>query len=212
MPDTRERTTRIFLIDDHPAVRDGLKLLFSGTAYKICGEAENGAGALAAIGPSGAGLAILDISLGDESGLALIAALCRQGVAVLIYSMHEDVDIIEKSFTQGAAGYVSKREKSVALRQAVADVLAGHRHLSPRVARCFADRALSPPPAEQGRALSEREKEILALLGRGEANADIAVALEISIRTVETHFVRIIAKLKLGGMKELRRHAILNKR
>ena len=211
MPDNAGNTRRIFLIDDHPAVRDGLKLLFSGAAYTICGEAENSADTLARIGPSTAELAILDLSLGDESGFELIGELRRRDVATLIYSMHEDTGAIRKSFALGAAGYVSKREKSTILRQAVAEVLAGRRYVSPRVAQSFADGELAEPQSSREQSLTEREHQVLSLLGRGEANADIAVALAISVRTVETHFVRIIAKLKLGGMRELRRYAIQNK-
>jgi DNA-binding NarL/FixJ family response regulator len=206
-----ENVVQIFLIDDHPAVRDGLKLLFSGASYRVCGEAENSVEAFERIGASGAELAVLDLSLGDESGFDLIAGLCRLGIAVLVYSMHEDAATIEKSFRLGATGYVTKREKSDVLRLAVADVLAGKRYVSPRAAQSMTDRALSSSPVKQECLVSERERQVVALLGRGESNADIAAALAISIRTVETHFVRIIAKLKLDGMKELRRYAIQNK-
>jgi DNA-binding NarL/FixJ family response regulator len=211
MSDRTEPAARIFLIDDHQAVRDGLKLLFSGASYRVCGEAETRSEAFERIDGSGADLAIIDLSLGEESGFELIAEICRMGVAVLIYSMHEDAEMIQKSFTLGATGYVTKREKSAILRQAVADVLAGRRCVSPRAAQSMADRVLSAPQVHQEQLLSERERQIIALLGRGESNRDIAVALAISIRTVETHFVRIIAKFRLGGMKELRRHAIQNK-
>lgn len=212
MTDSTENPHRLFLVDDHPAVRDGLKLLFSTAAYTICGEAENSAETLARVSQSGAGLAILDLSLGDESGFELIGELRRRGVAILIYSMHEDAGIIRKTFDLGASGYVSKREKSAILRQAVVEVLAGRRYVSPRAAQSFADEELATPLRDrEQQSLTEREHQVLALLGRGEANADIATVLAISIRTVETHFARIIAKLKLGGMKELRRYAIQNK-
>lgn len=211
MSDRTEHAARIFLIDDHQAVRDGLKLLFSGASYRVCGEAETRSEAFERIGGSRADLAIIDLSLGEESGFELIAEICRMGVTVLIYSMHEDAEMIQKSFTLGATGYVTKREKSHVLRQAVAEILAGRRYVSPRATQSLTDRALSAPQVNEKFLPSERERQILSLLGRGESNADIAVALAISIRTVETHFVRIIAKLKLDGMKELRRYAIQNK-
>lgn len=211
MQKTAENVAHIFLIDDHPAVRDGLKLLFSGASYLVCGEAETSSETFERIGASGAELAVLDLSLGDESGFELITELCRLGIAVLVYSMYEDADAIEKSFSLGATGYVTKREKSAVLRLAVSDVLAGRRYVSPRAVQSLTDRALSSPQVNQKYLPSDRERQILSLLGRGESNADIAAALAISIRTVETHFVRIISKLKLDGMKELRRYAIQNK-
>ena len=105
-----ERAARIFLIDDHPVVRQGLKQLFAQEEYVICGEAGNRRETLERIGSSGADLALLDLSLGEESGIGLIAGLREVGVRVLVYSMHEDSDTIEKAFAAGADGYVSKRE------------------------------------------------------------------------------------------------------
>ena len=91
-----------------------------------------------------------------------------------------------------------------------AEIVAGGRYVSPRVAQCLASKAISPHSASGESGLTERELQILNLLGRGESNVDIASALFISVRTVETHFARMIAKLKLDGMKELRRYAIKN--
>lgn len=199
---------RIFLIDDHPAVRQGLKLLLSQEGHIVCGEAGSRVETFDRIGPSGADMTLLDISLGEESGLDLIAGLRALGITVLVYSMHEDAGTIEKAFSAGANGYVTKREMSDALLAAIADLRAGGRHVSPRAAQSLADRVLSSTKTDGTTALSEREQQVLAMLGRGESSADIAAACAISIRTVETYYGRIIEKLNLDGMKELRRHAI----
>jgi DNA-binding NarL/FixJ family response regulator len=204
------KAARIFLIDDHPVVRQGLKQLLAQEAYVICGEAGNRRETLERIGSSGADLALLDLSLGEESGIGLIAGLCEAGIRVLVYSMHEDSDTIEKAFAAGADGYVSKREMENVLFCAVSDLLAGRRHVSPRAAQSLANRTLSAPGENAEHLLSERETNILTMLGRGESNADIAAALFISVRTVETYFSRIIVKLGLNGMKDLRRYAIRN--
>ncbi|HTF99735.1 MAG TPA: response regulator transcription factor [Nitrospirota bacterium] len=123
------------MIDDHPAVRQGLKLLLEQEKYVVCGESSGIAETLARIDASCADLALLDISLGEENGLACIAELRRRGIPVLVYTMHEDADTIDRSFAAEANGYVSKREEPEVLLAAVSDVLAGNRHISPRAAR-----------------------------------------------------------------------------
>jgi DNA-binding NarL/FixJ family response regulator len=210
MSNDAEKKARIFLIDDHPMVRKGLKHLLEQESYIICGEAGNRREALEKIGSTGADIAFLDLSLGKESGLDLIPELQKHGIRVLVYSMHEDLETIEKAFATGADGYVCKREMEEVLFRAVSDLLAGRRHVSPRVARSLADRTLFEADEKPEQLLSEREREVLEMIGRGESIADIAAALFISPRTVETYYSRIIAKLELGGMKELRQYAIRN--
>ena len=206
--DRRDKPKRIFMIDDHPAVRQGLKLLLEQERYAVCGEAENNTETLERIDASHADLALLDISLGEENGLECVSQLRRRGIAVLVYSMHEDAETIDKAFAAGADGYVSKREPPEVLVAAVADVLTGNRHISPRPAQSLAQRVLSSPEADREAQLSDREKQILFHLGQGESNAEIAAALAIGVRTVETYYTRMIEKLCLDGMKSLRRYAI----
>jgi len=196
------------MIDDHPAVRQGLKLLLEQDGCIVCGEASSSAETLEQIDAAHADLALLDISLGEENGLECIAQLRQLGIAVLVYSMHEDAETIDKAFAVGADGYVSKREPPEALVAGVFDVLAGNRHISPRPAQNLAKRAVSSPEADRETLLSDRERQILFRLGRGESNAEIAAALAIGVRTVETYCTRMIEKLGLEGMKTLRRYAI----
>lgn len=130
MKDGRVETgKRIFLIDDHPAVRQGLKLLLEQNECIVCGEAACCAETLEQIGASCADLALLDISLGEENGIECIAKLHGRGVPVLVYSMHEDDATIEKALSAGANGYISKREAPEVLLAAMADVLAGKSHI-----------------------------------------------------------------------------------
>ena len=122
--------------------------------------------------------------------------------------MHEDPLTIERAFAAGASGYVSKRESEDVLFRAVSDLLAGRRHVSQRAAQSLANRTLPAAATEGMPALSEREREILTRLGQGDSNVDIAAALSISVRTVETYCARLATKLELDGMKALRRYAI----
>jgi DNA-binding NarL/FixJ family response regulator len=207
---TKINSAGIMLIDDHPAVRQGVALLLSQDGYRICAEAVNRRSVFSFLVKNKAELALLDISLGEESGLDLIADLQQFGVATLVYSMHEAPDLIERAFNSGATGYVTKREPTDILLDAVAAVLEGKRYVSPLCALSLANRVLSGPNPENEASLSEREKQVLQMFGQGESIADIAEALSISRRTVESYFSRIMNKLKLGGMKELRRYAIKN--
>ena len=116
---------RIFLVDDHPAVRHGLTRLLGDEAYEVCGEKGSLFETLEAVLDSRADLAIVDLSLGEDSGFDLIAELCVHKVPVLVYSMHEDVSSIDQSLRAGASGYVSKREESEELCLAVQKLLDG---------------------------------------------------------------------------------------
>lgn len=205
-----KKGVRVFLIDDHPAVRQGLALLLEQEEHLVCGEAESRAEFLARIDPAQADLALVDLSLGEESGLDLLDELRRRRIPALVYSMHEDCSTVELAFARGADGYVTKREVSSVLFKAVAEALAGRRYVSPRAAQSLASRMLAP--SDPSEVLSQREEQILDMLGRGETSADIADALRISVRTVETYCARIIEKTGLAGMKELRKYAIQHRK
>ena len=198
---------RIFLVDDHPAVRHGLTRLLGDELYEVCGEKGSLSETLEAIVDSQTDLAIVDLSLGEESGFDLIAELNVHGVPVLVYSMHEDAASIDQSLRAGASGYVSKREESDVLCQAVQSLLSGQRYLGPYAAKALANRGDSPDRGETA-LLSEREQQIMAQLALGCGPSDVANALSISVRTVESYCSRIIDKLALSGMKELRLFAI----
>ncbi len=201
-----ERGPRIFLADDHPAVREGLTLRLLQEGFVVCGEAENRATLLETIDASKADIALVDLTLCGENGLDLIDELRARAIPVLVYSMHEDAETVRLALGRGAQGYVAKRETSVELVAGVRRVLAGQPYLSPRVAAALA--ACPPPPAVQAGALSDRERQTLDLLSRGEGNAEIAAALGVSVRTVESYYSRILTKLDLDGMKALRKYAI----
>lgn len=205
-------SARIFLIDDHPAVRQGLALLLAQDHHQICGEAGNRAEMLQQLPTCQADLALLDLLLGEESGLEMIGDLRRQGIRVLAYSMYEDANTIRQVFASGAQGYVCKREVSGALLKAVREVLAGGSHVSPVAAQSLADSLISAPEQSGGPILSEREQQIIDLLGQGCSNQEIAEKLAISVRTLESYCARAIEKLRLSGMKELRRLAIQGRR
>jgi DNA-binding NarL/FixJ family response regulator len=199
---------RVLLVDDHPAVREGLTLLLAPDGIEVVAEASAPAEALARVKERRPDLAIVDLSLDTQDGAALIADLRARDVPALAYSMHRDPRHVEGAFAAGALGYVTKSELHDVLVEAVRQVAAGRQFVSPVAAEALARRA-SESHAERGiSGLSQQERQVYQLLGNGEGTYEIAAALKISTRTVESYYARIIVKLGLNGMYELRHHAI----
>ena len=199
---------RVLLVDDHPAVRQGLGLLLGTEGICVCAEAGGRVEALGCLTQTLPDLALVDLSLGAESGAALIADLHARNVPVLVYSMHEDARHVEGAFTAGALGYVTKRELHGVLIQAIREVAHGRRFVSPNAAVAMADHISRPQNHEGERELSDQERQVYQLLGEGEGTIEIAAAMRISTRTVESYYSRIMEKLSVEGMRDLRRHAI----
>ncbi len=196
-----ERKTSVFLVDDHPMVRAGLAQLLQSSGFTVLGEAGSSNETLSHPALSKKPLVIIDLSLGEDSGIELIHRLCRLGIAVLVYSMHEGAQTIRHALEAGAGGYATKRDAAESLIEAVHAVRAGSRYLSPR-AHAALQRA-SPVDA-----MSDRQREIYRLMGQGCPNEEIARQLGISVRTLESYCVRIMDKLGVPGTKELRQLAI----
>lgn len=203
-----EEPIRILLVDDHPAMREGLALLLAPEGITVCASASSSADALALASAIPPDLALVDLSLGSENGLALIADLHARGVPTLVYSMHEDAGHVESAFSAGALGYVTKRELHRVLVDAIREVAAGRRSLSPNAGVVLAERVTRPPASDFEQELSAQERQVFRLLGQGEGIREIAETMGISPRTVESYCARIQDKLGLDGMRELRRHAI----
>lgn len=197
----------ILLVDDHPAVRHGLGLLLSSSGYAIQGEADSLEATLAALEPAPPAVAIVDLSLGEADGLPVIVALVARDVPVLVYSMHEDAGRIRQALAAGACGYVTKREAASTLLHAVAQVMLRRRYLSERAASAMADWPAANGEPESAQ-LSRREEQVFLLLGQGHGPEAIARALQISDRTVEGYAQRIMTKLGVANMRELRQRAI----
>lgn len=198
---------RIFIVDDHPVLRQGITVLLQQAGMAVVGSAANVADGLAGIADSHPDVALVDLGLGDDDGQMLLRELARDLNAPrsLVYSMNEDADSVERSLRSGAAGYVTKGEVWDTLVAALRAVATGGTFLSPR-----ASRALDAPPfgSSQAADLSVRECEVYRLLGEGYSTTEIAARIEVSPRTVESYCARLQEKLHLPGMRELRRQAI----
>lgn len=198
----------VLIVDDHPAVSQGLGLLLEPEGIAICAVAGSRTEALSACGQHKPDVVLVDLSLGDEDGMLLLDDLRNLGVVSLVYSMHENGQQVKRAFESGALGYVTKREVHGILVQAINEVAAGHRFVSPRAGIALAGSATDAPENATACELSHQEQEVYRLLGNGETTKGIAAAMNISARTVESYFDRILVKLNLVGMQELRRHAI----
>lgn len=193
--------SRIFLVDDHPLVREGLVNLLRGAGYAIAGEADDMQATLAHPALQTSCLVIVDLSLGQETGVELIKKLRDRNLPVLVYSMHEGSHVVRQALDAGAGGYVTKREASGSLLEAVRAVLAETLYLSPRTEKALGQRM----PLD---VLTGQQYNIYQLMGQGLSNEDIARRLQISVRTIESYGIRIMNKLGFQSMKELRRQAI----
>jgi DNA-binding NarL/FixJ family response regulator len=204
--------SRIFLVDDHPLVREGLaNLINQQDDLAVCGEAEDSAGAMAGIEESQPNVALIDISLKNESGLELVKKLEDRFplVALIVLSMHEEALYAERALRAGAKGYVMKRETSKNVLTAIRRVLAGDVYVSERVVTAMAKRMGSRKAlAEPVERLSDRELEIFRLLGQGRTTSQIAEDLHLSLKTVQAYCARAKEKFGVNSLGELLRAAI----
>jgi DNA-binding NarL/FixJ family response regulator len=182
---------RIFVVDDHFMVRLGLRGAFAYESdLELVGEARNGAEALAMFPLLRPDVTLMDGILPDVHGIEVTQRLLAQhpGARIIVISINETAEDIHRALEAGASGYLPKSAEKDELVRAIRVVAAGERFLPPELARRVAERNLRVT-------LSARESEVLALIARGRANKEIAVALEVSEATVKTHIAHILAKL-----------------
>jgi two-component system, NarL family, invasion response regulator UvrY len=192
-------------------VREGLKRMLEREApATVFAEAATRAEALAQIGEGHWDLVVLDISLGRDSGLELLQELkrMRPRVPVLVLSMHSEEQYARRAFRAGASGYIMKNSGQAEVVGAVHKVLRGGKYVSPQLAEILVadfDDADGRPAHER---LSQREFEVLRLLGSGTTVSEIAGMLSLSDKTVSTYRTRVLEKLSLKSNAELVRYAL----
>ena len=205
---------RVFLVDDHPLVREWLtNLINQQTDLSVCGESENAPQAFQAITLSKPDVAIVDIALKNSSGIDLIKNLQAScpAVAVLVLSMHEEAHYAERALRAGARGYVMKRETTKKVIDAIRRILEGKLYVSEKVAEIFTGRmvgARRPEGCSPVEELSDRELEVFELLGQGKGTRQIGESLGVSVKTVQAYCARIKEKMGLESATELLREAI----
>lgn len=212
--DSKPAQSRIFLVDDHPMVREHLAALLTREPDLIvCGEAEDAPTAVARIGQTNPSLIIMDISLKQSHGLELLKDLqaIHPGIAVLVLSMHDESLYAERALRAGAMGYITKQEATKNILSAVRKILAGEVYLSARMSerlmrKMVGGRAATSKSSVES--LTDRELEVFQMIGRGFGTRRIADELRIGIKTVESYRARIKEKLRLTESDQLLQHAI----
>ena len=203
--------TRIFIVDDHPLVREWLATLLTQSGnLVVCGYAETSRAGLAAMRLDPPDVAIVDLSLQNSSGLDLIKDLVEQlpTIRVIVLSMHEEIFYVERAFRAGAKGYVTKRESTDQIIEAVREVVEGRIYASrPMMAR-LAERMIGRTGTGSVDTLSDRELDVYSRLGGGHSTRRIADDLNISIKTVQAYCARIREKLGYEDGVALVRDAI----
>lgn len=205
---------RIFLVDDHPLVRERLAQVIDREAdLVVCGEAPDAPSALVAIATLAPDLAIVDISLKDSHGLELIKDLQAQRPAlpILVLSMHDESLYAERVLRAGALGYITKQEATRQVLNAIRQVLSGRIYLSEQMAARMLRKTIVGRKTQVGHpveSLTDRELEVFQLIGRGYATRKIAEELHLGLKTVESYRARIKEKLALEDGTQLMQQAV----
>jgi DNA-binding NarL/FixJ family response regulator len=208
------RKKTVFVVDDHPIVRQGLALLINQeTDLTVCGEAEEMHAALSAIQAVRPDILIVDISLNGPDGLELLKNI-RLGaprLPVLILSMHDESIYAERALRAGANGYIMKQEATEKVLVALRRILSGEIYVSDRIANSMLRhyvRGVNLSEHSSISDLTDRELEVFRLIGEGHGTRQIAEVLHLSVKTVESYQAHIKEKLSLRSARELVQHAV----
>lgn len=208
------RKKMVFVVDDHPIVRQGLTLLINRESdLAVCGEAEEMHAALTAIPVLKPDILIVDISLNGPDGLELLKniRITMPHLPVLILSMHDESIYAERALRAGANGYIMKQEATEKVLVALRRILSGEIYVSGRIANSMLQhyvRGTVPSEHSSISELTDRELEVFRLIGDGYGTRQIAEVLHLSIKTVESYQAHIKEKLCLRSARELVQHAV----
>ena len=205
---------RVLLADDHKIVRDGLRALVERCDdMEVVAEAETGRKALLLARKYNPEIVIMDISMPDLNGIDATRQILEEvkGVKVIALSMHSDRQFVDGMLRAGVSGYLLKDCAGDELIQCIRLVLSGRICLSPGITGFLVNEYLQPAKDQvlaDRTELSLREREVLQLIAEGRSAKDIADALHISVKTVETHRKNIMEKANLHSVAELTKYAI----
>jgi DNA-binding NarL/FixJ family response regulator len=204
---------RVFIVDDHALIREGLKnLLREESDIVVVGEASDGTDLSSLLHKKPCDIVVLDISLSGKSGLDLITEIREQHpqTRILILTMHPEERFAARAFKMGAAGYITKESVPRDLVSAIRKVMAGGVFVNPRFAEIIAAELRSGTPGKPHELLSGREFEIFLLIAGGRKVDEIAHDLCLAKGTVYTYRSRVLEKMRMSTDTELTRYAIEN--
>jgi len=207
-------TLRVLLVDDHAIVRQGVRqlLLDHGVAREVV-EADSGAQALASLDGDPFDVMLLDISLPDMNGVEVLKRVKRREprTPVMMFSMYREDQYAVRSLKAGAAGYLSKTVTVLQMIEAIRQVAAGRKYVSPALAEALADYVSFDSTQLPHEKLSDREYQTLCMLASGKRLTDIALALSLSVKTVSVYRARLLEKMKLRNNAELTFYVMSNR-
>jgi DNA-binding NarL/FixJ family response regulator len=209
---------RVLLADDHDVLRRGLRhLIEDQPGWEVCAEAATGRLAVKLAKEHKPDVAVLDISMPDLNGLDVTRQIRKMlpGTEILIFTMHEDEQIIRDVLAAGAKGYLLKTDASRHIVAAV-DALSRHKpfftsHISETMLDAYLRQGKSSEESSSAGTLTAREREIVQLLAEGKSNKKISSMLDISVKTVETHRATIMRKIGARTIVDIVRYAVRNK-
>lgn len=205
---------RIVIVEDHPVFRSGLKeLIETEKDLRVCGEADTIAKAIKVVENTQPDLVIVDITLKGRNGIELIKELHRDhsSLPILVLSMHDESLYAERAFRSGASGYIMKEETSESIVKAVRMVHSGQRYASKQFMSNVLNKFLSHSPDDTRTPidrLTHRELDVFRLLGQGMTTKEIAIQLDLSVKTIGTYRERIKVKLDLQNASDLIHSAV----
>ena len=203
---------RVLLADDHETVRHGLKLLINRQPdMEVVGEARDGRHAVERAGVLKPNVAVVDVSMPEMNGLAATKAIREStpGTAVVALTRYSDDAYVQELLNAGALGYVLKQSPSAELVEAVRAAASGRRYLDRSLAARVAGTMVKGRGRTPSAPISDRETEVLRLMALGHSNKEIAVTLELSVKTVEVHKANGMRKLGLAGRTDVVKYALL---
>ena len=205
---------KVLIADDHAIVREGLRQILADTRdIVVAGDAENGSDAVRMARRGDCDVLLLDISMPDRSGIDVLKQIKKEApkLAVLMLSMHREDQYAIRSLKAGAAGYLNKQSAPAELVDAIRQVAAGKKYVSPALAQELAnqvgDENRDVPPHET---LSDREYQTLIMIASGKTVSEIAAELTLSVKTISMYRSRLLQKMKMRHNAELTHYAIKN--
>lgn len=212
----RGKPVRVLVADDHAIIREGLKQIIADSGdFAVNGEAETGLQAIQQARSGGFDIVLLDISLPDRNGIEVLKQLKKEipALPVLILTMHREDQYAIRALKAGASGYLNKQGAPAELVNALREVTAGRKYITPALAQELANQIGggddSGKPSHE--ALSDREYQTLVMIASGKTVGEIATELALSVKTVSMYRSRLLQKMKLRHNAELTHYAIRHK-
>ncbi len=211
--DRQETVTKVFIVEDHAIVREGLKLILSNRkGISVCGEAADGVTAIRKLLEDQCDVALLDITMPGKNGLEVLKQVKKEkpDLPILILSMHSEEQYAMRALRAGAAGYLTKESAPEKLIEAIIKVASGGKYISPSLAEKLAH---TLDPQSQGKPherLSDREDQVFRQLINGRTVSQIARHFSLSVKTISTHRSHILSKMHMKTNAELMHYAAIN--